>query len=74
MIVIIAGPSGAGKTTVCKLLVKNDDKLLYSISATTRAKRKGEKERRKEGRKEGRPSIEWPQHSSSAKDVRHSIK
>jgi guanylate kinase len=45
MIVIIAGPSGAGKTTVCKLLVKNDDKLLYSISATTRAKRKGEKDK-----------------------------
>jgi guanylate kinase len=44
MIIIIAGPSGAGKTTVCKLLVKDDDKLLYSISATTRAKRRGEKD------------------------------
>lgn len=44
MIIIIAGPSGAGKTTVCKLLSKNDDKLLYSISATTREKRKGEKD------------------------------
>ena len=44
MIIIIAGPSGAGKTTVCKLLVKDDDKLLYSISATTREKRKGEKD------------------------------
>ncbi|MBN1695155.1 guanylate kinase [candidate division WOR-3 bacterium] len=44
MILIIAGPSGAGKTTVCKLLVKNDDKLLYSISATTRKKRRGEKD------------------------------
>jgi guanylate kinase len=44
MIIIIAGPSGAGKTTVCKLLIKNDDRLLYSISATTRAKRKGEKD------------------------------
>ena len=44
MIIIIAGPSGAGKTTVCKLLVKNDNKLLYSISATTRNKRRGEKD------------------------------
>ena len=44
MIIIIAGPSGAGKTTVCKLLVKNDNKLIYSISATTRDKRMGEKD------------------------------
>jgi guanylate kinase len=44
MIFIIAGPSGAGKTTVCKMLIKNDDKLLYSISATTRERRKGERE------------------------------
>jgi guanylate kinase len=44
MIIIIAGPSGAGKTTVCKLLVKDDDRLLYSISATTREKRRGEKD------------------------------
>ena len=44
MIIILAGPSGAGKTTVCRLLAKNDDKLLYAISATTRAKRRGEKD------------------------------
>ncbi len=44
MIIIISGPSGAGKTTVCKSLVKNDDNLLYSVSVTTRKKRKGEKE------------------------------
>ncbi len=43
MIIIIAGPSGAGKTTVCKLLIRDDDKLLYSISATTRKKRRGER-------------------------------
>lgn len=45
MIIIIAGPSGAGKTTVCKLLIKDDDKLLYSISVTTREKRGGERDR-----------------------------
>ncbi len=44
MIFIIAGPSGAGKTTVCRKLIKEDSKLLYSISATTREKRKGEKD------------------------------
>ena len=44
MIIIIAGPSGAGKTTVCELLGKNDDKLLYSISGTTRPNRRGEKD------------------------------
>lgn len=44
MIIIVAGPSGAGKTTVCNLLVKEDGNLLYSVSATTRAKRRGEKD------------------------------
>jgi guanylate kinase len=44
MIFIIAGPSGAGKTTVCRKLIKEDSRLLYSISATTREKRKGEKD------------------------------
>ncbi len=44
MIFIIAGPSGAGKTTICKMLIKNDDRLLYSVSATTRERRKGERD------------------------------
>jgi len=44
MIIIISGPSGAGKTSVCKALLKEDTELLYSISATTREKRKGEEE------------------------------
>jgi len=42
MIIIVSGPSGAGKTTVCKALLKKEKGLLYSVSATTRKKRKGE--------------------------------
>lgn len=44
MIIIISGPSGAGKTTVCRALLERDTGLLYSVSVTTREKRKGEKE------------------------------
>lgn len=42
MIVILVGPSGAGKTTLCKKLLEYDDNLVYSLSATTREKREGE--------------------------------
>lgn len=38
---IISGPSGTGKGTVCKELVKHDN-IYLSISATTRDKRVGE--------------------------------
>lgn len=38
---IISGPSGTGKGTVCKELVKHDN-IFLSISATTRDKRLGE--------------------------------
>ncbi len=44
MIIILAGPSGAGKTTLCRKLVEKIDNLVYSISATTRKKRGKEKE------------------------------
>ena len=39
---VIAGPSGVGKGTVVKELLKRDDKLCVSISATTRQPREGE--------------------------------
>jgi len=41
--VVISSPSGAGKTTICKRLVKNNADFQFSISATTRAPRKNEK-------------------------------
>lgn len=40
---IISGPSGTGKGTVCKELVKHDN-IYLSISATTRDKRCGEED------------------------------
>ncbi|HPN84678.1 MAG TPA: guanylate kinase [Victivallales bacterium] len=40
----MSGPSGAGKSTICKALRKKDPKLHFSVSCTTRAPRKGEKD------------------------------
>lgn len=44
LFLVISGPSGVGKGTVCKRVVKCNEKLLHSISMTTRLPRKGEKE------------------------------
>ena len=41
---IISSPSGAGKTTLAKRLISEDFGIEYSVSCTTRAKRKGEVE------------------------------
>ncbi|AYF54750.1 guanylate kinase [Clostridium botulinum C] len=41
LLLVISGPSGAGKGTICKELMKNGDFWL-SVSATTRFPRKGE--------------------------------
>ncbi len=43
-IYVISGPSGVGKSTVVKNVICGDEKILLSISATTRAIREGEKE------------------------------
>jgi len=39
---VMSSPSGAGKTTITRALLKKDDNLSMSISATTRAPRPGE--------------------------------
>jgi guanylate kinase len=39
---VLAGPSGAGKTTVARALVAGRDDLRFSVSATTRPPREGE--------------------------------
>ena len=41
---IIAAPSGAGKTTLCREVLKRFSDMRYSISYTTRPLRNGEKE------------------------------
>jgi len=42
MLFVISAPSGAGKTTIVKELLKLHDDLIFSISATTRKKRENE--------------------------------
>ena len=41
-LIVIAAPSGTGKTTICKKLLENNPKWKFSISATTRNLREGE--------------------------------
>lgn len=45
-LIVITAPSGAGKTTIVRHLLKTFDFLGFSISATTRKKRKKEKDGR----------------------------
>ncbi len=42
LLVVVSGPSGTGKGTVCAELLKETKNLSYSISATTRQPRVGE--------------------------------
>jgi len=39
---VLSSPSGAGKTTITRALLKQNDNLLISVSATTRPRRSGE--------------------------------
>lgn len=41
-VLILSSPSGCGKTTVARRLLKDDDNLVLSVSATTRKPREGE--------------------------------
>ena len=43
-IILITAPSGSGKTSVVKYMIKKFPKLAFSVSATTRPPRKSEKE------------------------------
>ena len=46
LLLVVSGPSGAGKGTICGLLRKEMPELSYSVSVTTRAPREGEVEGR----------------------------
>ena len=41
-LLIISGPAGTGKGTVCKEMLEGNEDILYSVSATTRQPREGE--------------------------------
>ena len=42
LLIVVSSPSGAGKTSVCRKLLENNDNIKISISATTRKPRKNE--------------------------------
>lgn len=44
LLIVLSGPSGVGKGTVCNALREQDTAIRYSVSATTRAPREGEAE------------------------------
>lgn len=44
LLVVVSGPSGCGKGTICKELLRRNKDIIISISATTRKPRNGEVE------------------------------
>ncbi len=44
LLIVVSGPSGAGKGTICKEVLSRRDDIFVSTSATTREPRKGEVE------------------------------
>jgi guanylate kinase len=42
LLFVLSSPSGAGKSTIARMLLDSDDGIAMSISATTRPKRRGE--------------------------------
>lgn len=44
LLLIVSGPSGVGKGTLCHILLDRDPNTVYSVSATTRQPRPGEQD------------------------------
>ncbi len=44
LMLVLSSPSGAGKTTLSRQLLDNDKQIQLSVSATTRARRSGERD------------------------------
>lgn len=41
-LIVVSGPSGVGKDTICNELINKNKNIVYSVSMTTREKRNGE--------------------------------
>ena len=46
LLIVVSAPSGAGKTTLCDRLLKDNNNIVYSVSCTTRQPRGEEKDGR----------------------------
>lgn len=44
-LLIVSGPAGTGKGTVCKEILNRNKEIIYSVSATTRSPRVGEEDK-----------------------------
>jgi len=44
LLIVLSSPSGAGKSTLSRMLMAADDDISMSVSATTRPKRRGERD------------------------------
>ena len=42
LLIVVSGPSGTGKGTICKAIIEKRDDVFLSVSATTRSPREGE--------------------------------
>ena len=60
-LIVLSAPSGTGKTTICKELLKRNKDWIFSVSATTRPPREGEVDGKdyviKRGLKRGKTSV-----------------
>jgi guanylate kinase len=44
LLIVVSSPSGAGKTTLCHRLIEEFPEVMFSVSYTTRPRRRGEEE------------------------------
>jgi guanylate kinase len=44
LLIVVSSPSGAGKTTLCRRLMEDYPDIVFSVSYTTRPRRRGEEE------------------------------
>ncbi len=44
LLMVVSSPSGAGKTTLCHRLIEEFPEVMFSVSYTTRPRRRGEED------------------------------